>query len=45
MVLSEPLASLITFFRTSLINFYPKSQRMSVGPDHIHLEFLRRMTS
>ena len=29
--LSEPLASLITFFRTSLIKFYHNSQRMSVS--------------
>ena len=29
MLLSEPLVSLITFFRTSLIKFYHNSQRMS----------------
>ena len=29
MLLIEPLASLTTFFRTSLIKFYPNSQRMS----------------
>ena len=29
MLLSEPLASLIRFFRTSLIKLYHKSQRMS----------------
>ena len=29
MLLSEPLASLITFFRTSLIKFYHNMQRMS----------------
>ena len=29
MLLSEPLASLITFFKTSLIKFYNNSQRMS----------------
>ena len=29
MLLTEPLASLKTFFRTSLIKFYHDSQRMS----------------
>ena len=29
MLFSEPLANLITFFRTSLIKFYHNSQRMS----------------
>ena len=29
MLLSEPLASLITFFRTNLIKFFLKSQQMS----------------
>ena len=29
MLLSDPLASLIKFFRTSLIKFYHNSQRMS----------------
>ena len=29
MLLSEPLASLITFFRTSLIKFYLNSEQMS----------------
>ena len=29
MLLSGPLASLITFFKTSLIKFYLNSQRMS----------------
>ena len=35
MLLSEPLASLITFFKTSLIYFYPNSQRMSDSFYHI----------
>ena len=35
MLLSEPLASLIMFFRTSLIKFYLNSQRMSDSFDHI----------
>ena len=35
MLLSEPLASLITFFRTSLIKFYINSQRMSGSFYHI----------
>ena len=35
MLLSKPLASLITFFRTSLINFYLNSQRMSDSFYHI----------
>ena len=35
MLLSEPLASLITFFRTSLIKFYLNSQRMSDSFYHI----------
>ena len=35
MLLSEPLASLITFFRTSLITFYHNSQRMSDSFFHI----------
>ena len=29
MLLSEPLANLITFFRMSLIKFYQNSQQMS----------------
>ena len=55
MLLSKPLASLITFFRTSLIKFYLNSQRMSDSFYHITesktysfghvLDFLRRMTS
>ena len=35
MLLSEPLASLITFFRTSLIKFYLNSQRMSDSFYHV----------
>ena len=35
MLLSEPLASLITFFRTSLIKFYLNSQRMLDSFYHI----------
>ena len=35
MLLSEPLASLITFFKTSLITFYLNSQRMSDSFYHI----------
>ena len=35
MLLSEPLASLITFFRTRLIKFYLNSQRMSDSFYHI----------
>ena len=35
MLLSEPLASLITFFRTSLIKFYLYSQTMSDSFYHI----------
>ena len=35
MLLSGPLESLITFFRTSLIKFYHKSQRMSDSFYHI----------
>ena len=35
MLLSEPLASLITFFRTSLIKFYHNSQRTSDNFYHI----------
>ena len=35
MLLSEPLASLITFFRTSLIKFYYNSQRLSDSFYHI----------
>ena len=35
MLLSEPLASLITFFRTSLIKFYHNIQRMSDSFYHI----------
>ena len=35
MLLSEPLASLIPFFRTSLIKFYRNSQRMSDSFYHI----------
>ena len=33
--LSEPLASLITFFRMSLMKFYLNSQRMSDSIYHI----------
>ena len=52
MLLSELLASLITFFWTSLIKFYHNSQRMSdyfliqqiklknKGPKHTHLAML-----
>ena len=35
MLLSEPLASLITIFRTSLIKFYLNSQRKSGSFYHI----------
>ena len=35
MLLSEPLASLVTFFRTSLIKSYHNSQRMSDSFYHI----------
>ena len=35
MLLSEPLASLITFFKTSLIKCYLNSQRMSDSFYHI----------
>ena len=35
MLLSEPLASFITFFRMSLIKFYLNSQQMSDSFDHI----------
>ena len=35
MLLSEPLASLITFFRTSFIKFYLNSQRISDSFYHI----------
>ena len=35
MLLSEPLAFEITSFRTSLIKFYLKSQRMSDSFNHI----------
>ena len=35
MLLMEPLASLITFFRTSLIKFYLNSQQMSDSFYHI----------
>ena len=35
MFLSEPLASLITFFRTSLIKVYHNSQRMLESIYHI----------
>ena len=35
MLLSEPLASLIMFFRTSVIQFYHNSQRMSDSFYHI----------
>ena len=35
MLLSEPLASLITFFRTSSMKFYLNSQRMSDSFYHI----------
>ena len=35
MLLSEPLASLKTFFKMSLIKFYHKSQRMSDSFYHI----------
>ena len=36
MLLSEPLASLITFFRMSLIKFYLYSQQMSDSFYHIN---------
>ena len=35
MLLSEPLASLITFFRTGFKQFYHKTQRMSDSFYHI----------
>ena len=35
MLLSEPLASLMTFFRTSLIKYFNKGQRMSDSFYHI----------
>ena len=35
MLLNEPLAILITFFRTSLMKFYHNSQRMSDSFYHI----------
>ena len=45
MLKSEPLASLITFFRTSLIKFYLNSQRMSDSFCHItELSELNRKT-
>ena len=49
MLLGKPLASLITFFRTSLIKFYHNSQRMSGSFYHItesselNSEYLTRM--
>ena len=41
MLLSEPLASLITFFRTSLIKFYLNSQRMSVSLSHNRIKRIK----
>ena len=35
MLLSEPVASLITFFRTSLIKFYHNGRQMSDSFFHI----------
>ena len=35
MLLSEPIASLLTFFRTSMIKFYRNSQRMTDSLYHI----------
>ena len=43
MLLSEPFASLITVFRTSLIKFYLNCQRMLDSFYHIHVTEFKRI--